>query len=137
MAAAIVGFCLHELSALQSRKDDERLAERRGAAIHEAAVVILQAATTFSSLALDLNDDEKKQALADGESLLRRFLYLKVQIAPLLNDFLSREDRAALAKSVSAAARSWTEIEEEIDNGERNCFSTWCRRSSTPTVCAN
>ncbi|HEY5962497.1 MAG TPA: methyl-accepting chemotaxis protein [Xanthobacteraceae bacterium] len=120
VAAAIVGFCLHELSALQSRKDDERLAERRGAAIHEAAVVILQAATTFSSLALDLNDDEKKQALADGESLLRRFLYLKVQIAPLLNDFLSREDRAALAKSVSAAARSWTEIEEEIDNGERD-----------------
>ena len=67
VTAAIVGFCLHELSALQSHKDDERLAERRGAAIHAAVVVILQAATTFSSLALDLNDDEKKQALADGE----------------------------------------------------------------------
>jgi methyl-accepting chemotaxis protein len=120
VTAAIVGFCLHELSALQSHKDDERVAERRGAAIHAAAVVIMQAATTFSSLALDLNDDEKKQALADGESLLRRFLHLKDQIGPLLDDFLSQEDRAALAKSVAAAARAWTEIKEEIDNGERD-----------------
>ncbi len=120
VTAAIVGFCLHELSALQSHKDDERLAERRGAAIHAAAVVILQAATTFSSLALDLNDDEKRQALADGEALLHRFLHLKDQIGPLLHDFLSQDDQAALAKSVAAAARAWTEIKEEIDNGERD-----------------
>ena len=119
VAAVIVGFCLYELSALQSRKDAERLAEQRSAAVHDAVVVILRAATTFSSLALDLTDDEKKQALAEGETLLQHFLHLNDSIGPQLRSFLGADDRERLARSIKEVVHAWTETKEEIENAER------------------
>jgi methyl-accepting chemotaxis protein len=119
VTSVVVGFSLHELSALQAHKDDERLAERRGAAIHEAAIVILRAATMFSALGLDLTAEEKKQALADGDAMLLRFQELQARIKPMLQHFLDPQDQGELARSVTEAARSWHEIKEEIDRGER------------------
>src|SRR5438309_80069 len=71
--AAIVGLSLYELSILQSHNETDRAADQRREAIHEAVVVAFRAATAFSSLALDLSQDEQKQAIAEGEAMLVRF----------------------------------------------------------------
>ena len=119
-AALIVGLSLHELSALQSLKDQERTASQRSEAIHDTAVLILRAATIFSSLGLDLTPQEQKQALADGAAALRRFQELRAGIAPLLQDFLSPQDRIAFDRSLQEAVRAWEEIKEEIAQGQRD-----------------
>jgi len=118
--AAIVGLSLHELSTLQSHKEQERAASQRSEAIHEAAVLILRAATIFSSLGLDLTPQEQKQAFADGGAALQRFRQLRARIAPVLNDTLSPQDQGALDRSLQEAARAWDEIKEEIARGERD-----------------
>jgi methyl-accepting chemotaxis protein len=118
--ASIVGLSLHELSALQNLKEHERAAGRRSEAIHDAAVVILRAATTFSSLGLDLTPDEQKQAFVEGEAILQRFQRLREQIKPILHDFLGPQDRTELDRSEREAIRAWREIKEEIAQSERD-----------------
>jgi methyl-accepting chemotaxis protein len=117
--AAVVGLSLHELTALQAHKEQERSADLRSKAINSAAFVILRAATTFSSLGLDLTPEEKRRALSEGENLLERFQRLLTQIDPALRDHLSPEDRAAVSLSVKEAQRAWNEINEEIERDER------------------
>jgi methyl-accepting chemotaxis protein len=119
-AAAIVGLSLHELSALQSLKEKERAASQRSEAIHDAAVLMLRAATIFSSLGLDLTAQEQKQAFADGEAALRRFQEQRAQVAPVLQDLLSPQDQVALDHSFEEAVRAWQEIKEELVQGERD-----------------
>lgn len=118
--AAIVGLSLHELSVLRIQKDIATAAEQRSEAIHEVVVVILRAATAFSSLALDLTPEETKEALAVGDAMLRRFDELKTRIDPALAVSLSAEDHASLGRSIAEARRAWAEIVEEIASGERD-----------------
>jgi methyl-accepting chemotaxis protein len=118
--AVIVGLSLHELSTLQSHKEKERIADQRSESIHDAAVLILRAATIFSSLGLDLTPQEQRQAFADGGGALQRFQELRARIEPVLNDTLSPQDRAALDHSLQETMRAWEEIKEEIAQGQRD-----------------
>jgi methyl-accepting chemotaxis protein len=119
-ATAIVGLSLHELSALQSLKVAEQAASQRSEAIHDAAVLILRAATIFSSLGLDLTAQEQKQAFADGEAAFNRFKEQRTKIAPALQSLLNPQDHVAIERSLQEAARAWQEIKEEIAQGERD-----------------
>ena len=120
VTAAVVGLSLYELSLLQTDSANERLAEQRGEAVHEAVVVALRAATAFSSLGLDLTPEEQKQAAADGEAMLRRFEELQDRIAPIVREALSPEEVHSLANSVKEIRRAWQETHEEIAKGERD-----------------
>jgi methyl-accepting chemotaxis protein len=118
--SAIVVLSLHELAALQAESDQERIAEQRRDAIHDAVVVALQAATTFSSLGLDLNPGEQKQAIADGENILARLASMQDTLAPLLRDLLGANDLASLNTSMTEIRRAWREMKEELVQSERD-----------------
>ena len=120
VTAAIVGLSLHELSVLQSHSENERAADQRSEAIHEVVLVAFRAATAFSSLGLDLTPDEQKQAIADGEAMLLRFMALHERVDPILQDILSSQDQQSLKYSVEQIRRSWQETKEEIAQGERD-----------------
>src|SRR3954462_2751468 len=98
--AAIVGLSLHQLTVLHGYSESERAAGEGRDAIHDAVIVVLRAATAFSALGLDLTTDEQKQAIAESETMLRRFESLEQRIDPILQEVLSAQDRQALAESV-------------------------------------
>lgn len=118
----IVGLSLHELSALQTDSDAVRAAERRDESIHEAVLIALRTATTFSSLGLDLTADERKQALADGEALLSQLEAMQKEIAPILTGILDPGDRQLLDHLVGEIRRSWEEIKDDIAQGGHDVF---------------
>ncbi len=115
ISAVIVGLSLHELAALRSLRDIERAAEQRRETINEAVVVALSAATSFSSIGLDLTPEEKKQAIADSEAMLHRLEALQASIAPILKDVLSLQDRTTLSTSIKEMRHAWQETKDEAD----------------------
>jgi methyl-accepting chemotaxis protein len=111
----IVGLSLHEMAALRDLRDIERAAEQRRETISEAVVVALSAATSFSSLGLDLTPEEKQQAIDDSEKMLRRIEALQISIAPILEDVLSLDDRTTFATSIDEMRHAWQETKEDAD----------------------
>jgi len=118
----IVGLSLKEFSALQRFSQEEHAAARRSDAIHAVVLVALQTATTFSTLGFDLTDDEKKEALAEGEVQLSQLEAKYARIVPIVDEVLSAEDRNLLANSVREIRRSWEEIKEDIAQDGHDVF---------------
>ena len=114
VTAVIVGLSLHELATLRSLGEIERAAEQRSDAINAAVIVALRAAGAFSSIGLDLTDEEQKQAIDDSDAMLRRFEALQASIAPILQDVLNSADRDALAISIKEIRHAWQETKEEF-----------------------
>lgn len=121
-AIGIVALSLHELSAVQSYSEQERVAEQHREAIHEAVIVALRIAAAFASLNLDLTAEEQKSAVAEGEAMLARFEALQVEIEPVLQQILSEDDRTTLARSVVEIQRLWPEMQQEIAQNQRDEF---------------
>ena len=121
--AGIVGLSLQEFAALQKYSEDERAAEKRSDAIHAVVLVALQTATTFSSLGFDLTADEKKYALANGESLLSQLEARQEQIAPIVKNILNTGERQIIVDSVSEIRRIWEEMKSDIAQDDQGAFS--------------
>jgi methyl-accepting chemotaxis protein len=122
ITAGIVGLSLFELSELQGGSDYQRSVERQSEAIHEAVLIALRTAITFSSLGLDLTSNERKLALADGEALISRFETVQRAIAPILQDIFNSEERQLLAHVTGEIRRSWEEIKDDIARDGRDVF---------------
>lgn len=120
IAAGIVAFGLHELTAVRAYSATERDAERRGESIREVTVLALRVGNVFSSLGLDLTAAEQSDAVADGHALLDRFGALESRIGPVLQELLSEQEHQALAASVNAIKRAWSEIQEELEEEQRD-----------------
>ncbi len=114
ITAVLVGLSLHELAALDALGKIERAAEQRREMINEAMVVALGAATAFSSIGLDLNPEEQKQAIDESVSLLQRLEALQSSIGPILLDALGEQERASLDASVREIRHAWQETMEDF-----------------------
>jgi methyl-accepting chemotaxis protein len=120
--AGIVGLSLHEFSTLQRYSAEERSAEQRSDAIHTVVLVALQTTSTFSSLGFDLTPDERKITLAQGEALLSQLEARAEQISPILENFLTVENRNNFNQVVGEIRRSWEEIKDSISKNEHDVF---------------
>jgi methyl-accepting chemotaxis protein len=118
--SGIVGLSLYELSALKRDSEAVRTVEQRGEAVHQAVLLALRTATTISSLAFDLTPDERKQALAQAETLLSRLESDRKKIDPILRDILNRDDQRSILESVAELNRSWEEIKNDLAQGDRD-----------------
>ena len=114
ITALLVGLSLRELEAARALGAVERLAEQRRETINEAVIVALSAATSFSSLGLDLTPEEKKAAIDNSESMLQRLEALQVPVAPILADVLDFDDRTAFATSIGEMRHAWLETKDEM-----------------------
>ena len=109
-AAGIVALCLHQQSVLLHQNEMNIEIERQHDAITEAAIVLLQAANTFSSLGLSMSEDESRAAIAKGDKELFYFELQQATIRPYLNAVLSADKQKAFAHAAGEIRRSWNEI---------------------------
>ena len=120
VTAIIVGLSLFELSVLQGLSQAQREADKRGDAIQDATLMALRVATVFSSLSLDLDEDERRQAITEGEAMLGLLEQANKQIAQILQGTLGPDEQKTINEAFKAIRRSWHEIKEESQNAERN-----------------
>jgi methyl-accepting chemotaxis protein len=120
--AGIVGFSLHELSGLESLREEERATEQRSDAIHAVLLLALQTATTFTSLGHDSGSDEHKFGLAEGEALIARLEASHEQVAPIIEGILRTDSQRSLFDAVVQIRRSWEKIKNHIGAEEPNVF---------------
>jgi methyl-accepting chemotaxis protein len=113
--AAVVAVGLHEVTVLQEHGERERTAQQSRDAVRDAAILALRVNSVFSSLALDLTADEKRQALAKGEALLARLTALGDAANAALNEVLARAEQADFQRSLAQIRRSWEDIVEDDD----------------------
>lgn len=114
VTAVIVGLSLHELAALNALGKVEREAERHQESIKEATIVALAAATSLSSIGLDLSPDEQKQAINESEVLLHRLEALQSSLGLILIEALGEQQFKALATSIEEIRHAWTETMEDF-----------------------
>jgi len=119
VTALIVGLGLNQLSVLQGLSQAQRAAASDSDAIQEAIQSALRVATVFSSLNLDLDEDERRQAITEGDAMLAFLDEAKVRIDPILHRALNGEDWKAIAQSLKEIHHAWAEIKEEVQSGER------------------
>lgn len=114
VTAVIVGLSLHELAALNALGKVEREAERHQESIKEATIVALAAATSLSSIGLDLSPDEQKQAINESEVLLHRLEALQSSLGLILIEALGEQKFKELATSIEEIRHAWTETMEDF-----------------------
>ncbi|HET7679143.1 MAG TPA: methyl-accepting chemotaxis protein [Xanthobacteraceae bacterium] len=118
--AAVVGWSVQELSLLRGYIEQERQAERRSEAVHEAMTLAYRAASHFAALGLDLTPEEKVANLAEGEALLLRFRVMQSVIRPILQTRLDPEEQDALNGIVNYINHSWTEAKQTLAPEQRD-----------------
>ncbi|MGE0565384.1 MAG: methyl-accepting chemotaxis protein [Pseudolabrys sp.] len=121
-ATAIVTVSLNEQAKLLAQNDRHRAAERNYDAIHQAAVILLQAVNSFSTLGLELSLEERREVLTAGEKLILRFDSLQFIILKISENFWSEQERDQFSKSVSEIQRSWWEITQDIESADRDAL---------------
>ena len=114
VTASIVGLSLHELTTLQVLSEVERAAEERRETINEVVIVALGAATSFSSIALDLTPAEQKKAIEESDAMLQRLEALQAPVAPILREVVSAAERETFATSIKEMRHAWQETKEDF-----------------------
>jgi methyl-accepting chemotaxis protein len=133
---AVTALSLHELSALRSLAQAERIAGQHRDAMHEAVTAALQGAADFVTIGLDLTPDERQAAAANSDASLKRFKALYQQVEPVLAATVAAGDREALATAVDRIFHAWDDAKNNFgfESGDALQFHVISAARSADTV---
>jgi methyl-accepting chemotaxis protein len=113
ITAAIVALNIYELSTLQDLSRQQREADRISGSVHDTTLMALRVATVLSSLGLDLDEDDRRQALTEGEAMLQLLGETAARIAPILQRVFVPAEKELFDRTLFEIKQAWPEIRQD------------------------
>ena len=120
ITAIIVGLNLYELSVLQHLSQEQREADRVSASMHDTTLGALRVANVLSSLGLDLDDDDRRQALTEGEAMLQLFEESTTRIMPILRQVFDPAEQKVFDQALTEIKEAWPQIRQDSTLGQQD-----------------